>query len=429
MNNCLHGGVYMNDVELRVLKLINMKEMIDYLSELLSIPSYGGRETEAQESILSKLQEYGMTIDSWKIDFQVLKNHPKFSMSIDREEGLGVVGTLGNERGGRNLILNGHIDTVAPGDEKNWNHPPLKGKLYRDRMYGRGTSDMKGGLCCGIFAARAIAEAGVELKGRLQVQSVIGEEDGGVGALATVLRGYKADGAIVMEPTDLKISPVHSGAAAFNIKVPGRSAHACVREEGISAIEKFIYLFESLKKLEKKRNIGIKDPLYGNYNTPFPINIGTVNGGNWPGSVPETLTFQGRIGVLIEEKAEEARKSVEDTIARASEADPWLKDHQPTVEWSGYQFDPARTPTNQPIVETVRHAYSDATNSPSKLEGMTYASDMRHLVNLAKIPTVLFGPGDVRRAHGPDEYVELKELDVVTQTLALTALRYCGYEK
>ncbi len=73
-------------------------------------------------------------------------------------------------------------------------------------------------------------------------------------------------------------------------------------------------------------------------------------------------------------------------------------------------------------------AYSENAGKKAKLEGMTYASDMRHLINTGKIPTVLFGPGDVRQAHAPDEYVKIKELVTVTRVLALTALRFCGYE-
>ena len=419
----------MNDTERRVLESIDKDAMLEYLRELVSIPSHGGKESAAQRSVASKLRELRLDIDVWELDFDSLRGHPGFSMPIQREEGLGVVGTLKGGEGGRSLIFNGHIDTVAPGEEENWSFPPLVGTVADGRIYGRGVADMKGGLCCAIYAAKAIIDAGVRLKGDLSIQSVIGEEDGGVGALSTVLRGHTADAAVVMEPTEVKIAPAHSGALAFTVEVPGRSAHACVREEGVSAIEKFIALFNALRNLETERNRGINDPLYARYGTPYPINVGTVQGGNWPGSVPESLVFQGRVGVVVGEKVEDARKSVENAIAKAADADPWLKENPPRLEWSGYQFDSASIETTHPIVEEVQKAYNDATGEPAKLEGMTYASDMRHLVKTGGVPTVLFGPGDVRQAHAPDEYVEIGELVIAARVLALTALRFCGYEE
>jgi len=421
--------MHVNEAELRVLESIDADTMLEYLQELISIPSHGGGESEAQRSVAAKLGELGLDVDIWELDFDSLRGHPGFSMPIEREEGLGVVGTLKGGDGGRSLILNGHIDTVAPGEEENWNYPPLEGTVVDGRVYGRGVADMKGGLCCAIYAAKAIIDAGVTLKGGLSIQSVIGEEDGGVGALATVLRGHTADAAVVMEPTELKVAPAHSGALAFTVDVPGRSAHACVREEGVSAIEKFIPLFNALRELETERNRGIDDPLYARYGIPYPINVGTVHGGNWPGSVPESLVFQGRVGVVVGERVEDARKSVEDAIAEAAEADPWLRENHPRLEWSGYQFDSASIESDHPIVEAVREAYAEAAGEEAGLEGMTYASDMRHLINTGGVPTVLFGPGDVRQAHAPDEYVEIRDLVTAARVLALTALRFCGYEE
>ena len=90
---------------------------------------------------------------------------------------------------------------VPAGELANWHYPPWQGSIDQGRVYGRGALDMKGGLCCAIFAAKAIRDAGVQLKGKLMIESVIGEEDGGVGTLAAVMRGYKADGAVVVEPT------------------------------------------------------------------------------------------------------------------------------------------------------------------------------------------------------------------------------------
>lgn len=419
----------MRGIESRVLEALDLEGMIEYLRELISVPSHGGRETEAQENVAANLADVGFGVDSWEIDLEELRRHPAFSMSIEREGALGVVGTLRGTGGGRSLILNGHVDTVAPGEEANWGHPPLQGTVEGGRIYGRGACDMKGGLCCALFASKAVIDAGVELKGDLVFESVIGEEDGGAGSLAAVLRGYGAEGAIVMEPTELKVAPAHAGALQFRVDVTGRSAHACVREEGVSAIEKFIPLYGALRDREYERNSLVDDPLYSRYTIPYALNIGRVRGGSWPGSVAESLCFEGRLGVAVGEGVEEARGSLEDAVRKAAEGDAWLGDHPPRVEWVGYQFEPARVPIDRPIVSTIRDAFADATGKDARLEGMTYASDMRHLVNTGGTPSVLFGPGDVRNAHGPDEYVPIGELKAAAQTIALTILRFCGCEE
>ncbi len=239
----------MNKVERRVLKNVDLDGLLGYTSELIAIPSHGGEESAAQRNVAGKLGALGLDVDVWEIDFDELREHPDFSLSFNREEGLGVVGTLGG-REGRDLILGGHIDTVAPGDPGNWETPALEADLRKGRLYGRGSVDMKGGLACAVYAVKAIIDSGPDLMGKVILESVIGEEDGGCGTLATCLRGYTADAGIVMEPSGTVIAPEIAGAMSFRVTVPGRSAHACVREEGVSAVEKFILLHEGLRELD-----------------------------------------------------------------------------------------------------------------------------------------------------------------------------------
>jgi acetylornithine deacetylase len=285
---------------------------------------------------------------------------------------------------------------------------------------------MKGGLCCTLFAAKALLDAGVRLKGKLMIESVIGEEDGGVGTLAAVLRGYRADGAVVVEPTQLAVAPAQAGALNFRVTVPGRSAHGSIREEGVSAIEKFIPVYQALMALEQERNQQVQHPLFARYELPYALCVGTVQAGDWASTVAESLTFEGRYGVAVGEDVAAARRVLEETVARAAQADPWLREHPPLVAWWGGQFEPASIAVDHPIVETVRDAYGDVTGTAARVEGMTYGADMRLLVNEGNTPTVLFGPGDVRNAHRPDEYVPVAELTTAVCTLALTCQRFCG---
>jgi acetylornithine deacetylase len=416
-------------VEQRVLNAFDMPALLAYLCDLVAVRSLDGEESAAQEHVAAQLRRSGLDVDMWEIDFAALQQHPSFSWEVERERGLGVVGALGDDRGGRSLIYNGHVDVVPAGDESLWRYPAWRGTIADGRVYGRGALDMKGGLCCAIFAAKAIRDAGVKLRGRLLIESVIGEEDGGCGTLAAVARGYRADGAVVVEPTELRIAPAQAGALNFRLSVPGMAAHGCVREEGVSAIEKFFPIQHALLAFEHERNAAAADPLFQRYALPYALCIGKIEAGNWASTVAEELVAEGRFGIAVGEDIGAARAAFEATVARAAAADPWLRDHPPTVTWWGGQFVPARILADHPIATTVAQSFSATAGAPARFEGMTYGSDMRHLVNDGGTPAVLFGPGDVRNAHRPDEFVPIADLEIVTRTLALTALRFCGYDE
>ena len=314
---------------------------------------------------------------------------------------------------------------MPPGDEVHWQYPAWQGTVTDGKVYGRGALDMKGGLACGLFAIKAIMDAGISLKGDIHIQSVIGEEDGGCGALATILRGHTASAAIIMEPTELMVAPAQAGAMNFRIIVPGHPAHGCMRAEGVSAIEKFIPIYQALISFEKARNEAMDDPLFSAYELPIPLSIGTVQSGNWASTVPESLTFEGRFGIAVGEDMMTARQAFEAVVAEASQADEWLQAHPPTVEWWGGQFESAGISLDEPIVHAVSGAFEQIAGTSPTVQGMTYGADMRLLVNEANIPTLMFGPGDIRLAHRHNEHVPIDDLRIVTQTLVLTILRYC----
>lgn len=412
----------MTPIEQSVVAAIDLDGLISYLCDLVAVKSVCGDEVAAQEHMAAQMRRVGLEVDLWEIDLAELSKHPAFGMEVERPRALGLVGSMGSDAGGRSLIFNGHVDVVDAGDESRWTYPPFKGTVANGRVYGRGALDMKGGLCCGLFAMKAIFDAGVELKGRLSLQSVVGEEDGGCGTLATVLRGYRADGAIVMEPTEMMIAPAQAGALSYRVTVPGLAAHGAFREEGVSAIEKFVPVFQALLRLEAERNARLRHPLFERYRIPYALSTGRLIAEGWPSSVSESLVFEGRYGVSVGEDLSSARAEFESCVLEAAEADSWLKEHPPVVEWWGAQFAPASIPVDHPLVQCLVGSRGER----SVVAGMPYGSDMRLLVNEGGIPTVLFGPGDVRNAHRPDEFVPVDDLLEVTRTLALAALRFCG---
>jgi acetylornithine deacetylase len=415
-------------LEQRALAAVDVEALVADVCELVAIESTSGRETEAQEHVAALLMRLDMRTDVWEIDLPALRGDPAYSAEFDRDRALGVVGLTG-AAGGASLILNGHVDVVPAGEPERWSVPPWRGTVRDGRIYGRGAADMKGGLCCALAAVRALHSAGIELAGKLIVQSVVGEEDGGLGTLAAVRRGYTADAAIVLEPTQLVVAPAQAGAFNFRVTIAGVAAHGALRDEGVDPIHHFIPVYRALQELERRRNARPRHPLFGEAALPYAICVGTLRAGVWASTVPESLVFEGRLGVAVDEDPAAARRELEQALADAANADPWLREHPPALEWWGGQFAPALTDPQHPLVSTLADAAAQVTGVPTPVRGMPYGADMRLLVNEGRTPTVLFGPGDVRRAHAPDEYVPIVELVATTRALVLTALRFCGVRR
>ncbi len=416
-------------LEATVLDKIDLEGLLSFLDDLVSIPSLSGSEAEnqAQQKVADLMAGWGMAVDTWEIDFAELSRHPAYSAEFDRPRGLGVAGQIGAGEG-PTLILNGHTDVVPAGEIDRWHVDPWRATVNREegRVYGRGALDMKAGLCCALFAAKALLDAGAPLWGRLLIQPVIGEEDGGCGTLATILRGHVGDAAIVLEPTALAIAPAQAGALNFRLTIPGKAAHGALREEGIDPLEKFFLLYQAITAYEKSHQARFPDRRFTGYKNPYPICMGTIRGGVWASTVAESVTVEGRLGVAVAEDVADARSAFARLIEQTAAADPWLRDHPPRLEWWGGQFAPAEIPLDHPLVQTLRQALPEAGGPIPIVAGVPYGSDMRLLVNEGGIPTVLFGPGDVRRAHQPDEYLPLADLELAVKTLALIAIRFCG---
>lgn len=431
-----HGGL--SRAERRALDALDREALLSLLAELVAVESLGGEpgERKAGELAARRMEERGMAVDAWEIDFDSLRRHPAYSADIERDAGLGVVGVLGGPpdggasetTDGRTLVLNGHLDVVPAGERERWGSPPFRATRRGDEVRGRGTADMKGALAAAMTAAAAIRDAGVELGGRLELHAVPGEEDGGAGTLAALERGHArdADGAVVMEPTRLAVAPAQAGALNFRITVPGEAAHGALRTEGVDPVEKFLPLFRAVRELEADRNRRLRGALFDDCDLPFAVCMGKLRAGVWASTVAESLVAEGRFGVAPGEEPAEARSELEAAVAEAAEGDPWLAEHPPRVEWWGARFEPARTDPGAAVVRATRSAHRDASGREAEVRGMTYGADMGLLSNVAGVPTVLYGPGDVRRAHRPDEGVPLDDLFTAAQAYALLALRFCG---
>lgn len=396
------------------------------LQQLVQEPSVRGNESGAQAIIIEKCRELGLFLDIWEIGDKELKSHSAFCS--DRNHFIGnpnVVGILKGAGGGKSLILNGHIDVVPEGDRMAWKHDPFSGRIENGRLYGRGATDMKGGTVSLLLALEAIIQNRIQLKGDVIFESVIEEESGGAGTLATLLRGYKADGAIIPEPTNLKIFPKQQGSMWFRITVRGKSAHGGTRYEGVSAIDKALVIVEQLKLLEKKRNDIIADPLYENIPIPIPINIGKLNSGNWPSSVPDLAIIEGRMGVAPNETLKEAEQEMEDMLASIQKTDSWFRTYPPIIEWFGGRWLPGNISVDHPLLNVLSESFQDITKKSPKIEASPWGTDGGILSQVGSIPVIVFGPGETKLAHDANEYINLESMFQAAEIIAMTILRWC----
>ncbi|MEN3273363.1 MAG: acetylornithine deacetylase [Actinomycetota bacterium] len=405
-----------------VLAAIDTDALVRLASDLIAIETVNGDEVAGQRYVEGVLAGIGADVETWSIDMDALQTHEAFSAEVEHPDALGVVGTVGD--GPRTIMLNGHIDVVPVGDPGDWTTPPFTPSLRDGSLYGRGACDMKGGLAAAIHAVDAIVRSGVKLDGRIAVSSVIGEEDGGSGTLASLVHGITADACIIPEPTELAVVPANGGALSFRIRIRGLSAHGATREEGVSAIERLPIVHRALLDLERERNSREIDPLFSWLKLPFAICAGRVRGGDWPSSEADWLELEGRYGVAPGEDLDVARRELEDAVAASALQDEWLTAHPPTVEWWGGQFLPGRTDVGHPIVSTVGGALEAASGRAASVRGMPYGCDLGLFDRVGNIPTVVFGPGDVRHAHRPDEHVPIDDLVDCARSIALSILRF-----
>jgi acetylornithine deacetylase len=417
----------LTDTEARVLDAVDEAWALDRLRELVAVPSVGGSaaESEAQHLVAGWLADVGADTDVWEIDLVAAATAPDApGQEVVREEAWGVVGTLGGD-GEPGLVLCGHTDVVPPGDPELWAGDPFTPRLADGVLHGRGTCDMKGGLVAALAAARAVAASGVALARPLAVHSVVGEEDGGLGAWATLQRGHRGAACVVPEPTARSVMTANAGALTFRLTVTGLAAHGAMRDQGVSAVELFGELHTALRAFEATRQCDVER--FAGTALPYGLSIGTVHAGDWSSSVPDRLVAEGRYGVRVDEPVETARELLEAAVAGFCAGHPWLAEHPVRVEWVGGSFASGRLPQGSPLLPAVQRAVVDA-GRPRPAERYVPAGTDLRLYAAAGVPTLHYGPGDLGLAHGPREQVPLADVVHVARVLALTALRQCTVE-
>jgi len=305
---------------------------------------------------------------------------------------------------GPTLMLNGHLDVVGT---DGMTHAPFDAAERDGRLYGRGATDMKGGVAAMCAAAWRAAQAGA-LGGEVIVAAVADEEWSSIGTHDLLARGVRADAAVVTEPTRLAVCPAHRGFAWLEVTVQGRAAHGSRYDIGSDAILHAGLLLAELDLLEREVLPRRTHPLLGRAS----LHAGTIAGGVGLSTYPDrcVLTIERR--TLPGEPDEDVRREMRDAAERVRARHPAFRAQVRVV---GTQR-PLDVPVDAPVVRALAAALGEV-GEPARVEGLSCWTDAALLAD-AGIPAVCFGPGDITLAHADEEWVTLDDVERATRALA-----------
>jgi acetylornithine deacetylase len=322
-----------------------------------------------------------------------------------------VVGVVEGRGEGRSLLLCGHTDTVGVDGME----APFAPAVRDGRLYGRGAQDMKGGLAAMIDAAVQIAAGGLR-GGRVIVACVVDEEYASAGA-DRLVEEWRAEGAIVTEPTGLALGIAHKGFSAAELVVRGRAAHGSRPADGRDAILRMGRVLARLEAHDRALQAGPLDPLLG----PASLHASLIHGGGELSSYPATCRLQFERRTLPGEEVDAALREAQAILAALRAEDPeFSADVSLLLARPSYEIAPAH-----PLVAALASACKDQRIEP-QLEGLSFWTDAA-ILGAARTPSVLFGPGGAG-LHGPVEFVDLAEVERCRDVLVALARRWCEGE-
>ena len=309
---------------------------------------------------------------------------------------------------GKRIIINSHMDTVGVAD---MDFDPFCADLRNGTIFGRGSSDDKGGIAMGIIAIKAVLKFADAISGTIIHQSVVDEECSGSGAgtLACCLEGYDADEAIVIDGQGLTVTRGCQGCLTADVTVLGKGGHAALG--GVNAIDKAVIITNAIDRFKRAREANYPDCL---------VNLGIFNAGTHAAVVPASAKLSLNIVYAIEEAlaneqatgtwdGSSVRRAFADAIHEAGESDDWMRDHPAQVEWVK-DLVPFETPEDAPVVRGLCTAYQATLAEAPEVDIMNAWGDAANMMRYGGVPAVFFGPGTPGKSHAQDETVEVDDL-------------------
>jgi succinyl-diaminopimelate desuccinylase len=382
-------------------RFIRKKELVDLTRQLIQIPTENppGNEKPALLLIKKILSRMGFTIKTYV--------SPKGRWNIVAMRRWG--------KGGRTLIFNGHLDVVPAGDPGQWTYPPYQGRIAEGRIYGRGASDMKGGIASFLHAISMIDRSTIRLeKGALVLHLVSDEESHGhegMGFLTGkgVIQGHAA---LVGEPTDLRPVVAQKGAWWLKISTFGQSAHGSTPHRGQNAIEKMSRVIDVLKSLPMER----EHPLLGKPT----LNIGLILGGTKINMVPDRCEIAVDRRLLPGEKKEEIVETLRNALDSIHQGDASFRYRIEEIDFA----EPTEIDPEEEIVKISVEAIQKVRGVIPEIKGFSGFTDGRFYVRQGHLPTLVLGPGENDQPHTTDESVGIEALVQAAHIYSLIMIHY-----
>ena len=410
-----------------------IEEAIDFLQSLIRIPTVnppGASYVECANAIGKQLQKFGYAVEYIALSADEVAELAPYGEGQPRTN---VLGRLQGRQASPTLHFNGHFDVVPTGS--GWSTHPFGAELKDGRIYGRGASDMKGGIAAQIYAVEAIRRAGLQLRGSVEQSGVVDEESTGnrnAGMGILVERGYiapdRTDYVVITEPLNVdNICLGHRGAIWGEIRTLGRQSHGSTPERGINALEQMAGFIDEVTRtltpqLQQRHN---SQPVVPASASAASLSFNVIQGGTTINSLPDSCTVSFDRRLVTSERLDTARQELHDILARRAQRIPtfryeykeryaaaptWVSDETPLVR----AFTAA--------IEAVLHRTPGYVCSPG-------TDDQRFVVQNAAIEQcIVYGPGEITQAHVVDESLAVSDLLASIQVMALATATLLGVE-
>lgn len=392
----------------KIHKYYTQEELVQLTQSLIKIPSHKdvpNREKEVVEFIFNFCNDQGL------------------ETKLEPVEGnrSNVYVFLRGDGTGKTLMLNGHTDTVPP---YNMVIDPFKAEVKNNAIWGRGAVDMKGPIASMLITILAIKRANIKLKGDVIFTGVIGEEEKSEGSEYLVKSNIKADGAVVGEPSHYEYSIGHRGLEWLEISIKGKAAHGGVPHLGVNAIEKAAALIERIRKELYPK---LQDR-YNEYMGPSVMNFGAIQGGSQPSTVADACSIKIDRRYIPGETVESVIKEYQDIIDAMKIDDPNFDAEIIRMPNNMLTLDHLylMTPPNELIVSAVKESIQEVIQKEPEITRKRGWTDAGLLSNYGKIPTVVFGPGEISSSHTKDERVNISELVDAVEIYSGIIEKFCG---
>ena len=397
-----------------------LEKRIPFFQKLVQTPSTRGVEGHAQLLMHEEFEKCGLHTEIVSImrggEVEPLSRRPV------------VVGRLKGSGGGRSIILNCHMDTAPAGPLELWDKNPFSGEIRDGYIHGRGSWDDKAGCVSILLLLDMLNHMHLRLKGDLIVESVIEDEYSGNGTRACITDSLKADAAVIVDGHyNSRFATGHPGHLEFAITLHGQPAPSCRASAGQNAIEKACYLASGIQKWSDRLH-RMFEPGWEQACEGTLLNIGTIEGGGWIGTVPAKCTFEGLLRFAPPVNLDLMKSLLEQQITELCNEDPWLKQSPPTVAYGELQIEPVLLGRDNLFFRLLEEQISTVMHIPPEPYLCPGWCDLYYFHRFFQIPCCLFGPGKGDGAHRPNERFYIQDLIPHTQVLLQLVMKWCGVE-